>query len=144
MSDEDPVRADDGLDFNDPSGWGFCDYCAFLVAVVGGLRIVHRRYRNGGDDSKCNGSGQVPVTPVPRRAKARQMVSLKKEPNRAKSRARWQRARWEARGKALKAKSMTLQPTRITVTSHATGEEIDITSAVTGPVVISMEADDGE
>lgn len=147
MSDTDPRPPVDDLDFNDPAGWGFCDYCAFAVAVIDGLRAEHRRYRNGYDDARCAGSGGEPILPIPREARPRQVVSFRKETERARRKAYWQRQRFAARATARRkvaSMTMTAQPNKVTVTSMATGEEIDITDAIIGPVHLDMEEDDGE
>lgn len=88
-----PRLAADGKDFNDPTAWGYCDYCAFLVAVLDGVRISHQRFRMGHDDAICNGSGLEPVEPVPVTAEARQRVSLRKTYQHTQSRSRCQRQR---------------------------------------------------
>lgn len=85
----------------DDGGWGFCDYCAFLVVVEGGVRIEHPRYRIGSDASRCNGSGRPAVTPTPYCAKARQVVSLHKVYGRSARRAHYQRQRWLARARLI-------------------------------------------
>jgi hypothetical protein len=87
----------DDKEFNDPTAWGFCDFCAFEVAIFEGLRVEHRRYRNGAVEDRCCGSGQPPVSPTPMEAEARQIVKLRKDYARQKERAYWQRLRYNAR-----------------------------------------------
>lgn len=148
MSDEDgPASIEDGADFNNSDAWGFCEYCAFEVAVTipEGIKVKHRAVRNGGDDATCNGSGSPAVLPTPLEAKARPRVVMRKDMQRARTRQFWQKRRSEARERAREEASeqrtKLLTPTRITVTSSATGEEVDLTPYVTGPVTLNLEAD---
>jgi hypothetical protein len=94
------ARTDDGKAFNDPTAWGYCDYCAFMVAIVDGVRLQHPRVQDGAK-MPCAGSGFPPVVPAPRVAAARKQVSLRKDANRAQRRRYWQRQRWEARLKRM-------------------------------------------
>jgi hypothetical protein len=49
----------DDVDFNDPAGWGYCKYCAFLVAVVPGVNTMVHHSRRSGDWAikACKGNG---------------------------------------------------------------------------------------
>lgn len=87
----------DDLDFNDPSGWGFCDRCAFEVAVHSGLLVEHRYHRIGSDDARCTGSGKKPFGPTPLIAEAGAIVSFHKDAQRGRTRSWWQRERWKRR-----------------------------------------------
>jgi hypothetical protein len=147
----DPRPPLDGKEFNDPTAWGYCRWCAFDVAVYMGAMVEHRRYRNGSNDSVCTGSGREPAPVSPTEAKAAMTVSLFKSADQTRRRAYWARQRQTARRMAadrLRAKMGS--PTRVTVTSMATGEEVDITDAIIGPVHLDYdpfeleEDDDGE
>lgn len=72
----------DGVGFNDPGAWGFCDYCAFSVAVSleSGNRLPHRSRREAGVPGDCNGSNLPSVFPVPVEARPRPFVALMKLP----------------------------------------------------------------
>jgi hypothetical protein len=142
----DPRPPLDGKEFNDPTAWGYCRWCAFDVAVYMGAMVEHRRYRNSSNDSVCTGSGREPTVPSPREAKAVMVVSLYKSVDRTRRRAYWARQRQTARRMAADRliKGMVMNQTKVTVTSMATGEEIDITDAIIGPVHLDMEEDDGE
>lgn len=96
-----PVQIRDGADFNNPDAWGFCEWCAFDVAVTipGGVRVDHRRFRLGGDDTPCHGSSLVTVLPSPGTAIAKTVVSLRKAADSARRRAYWLRQRMYAREK---------------------------------------------
>lgn len=152
MSEAMVVRANDGAAFNDPAAWGFCPWCAFDVAVFEERNIEHRRTRNGHDDQRCTGSGRDTVRPTPTEAKPLSMVSLRKEIERARRKAYWQRQRFAAKATARRRvanMTMTVEPNKVTVTSAATGEEIDITDAIIGPVLLDYDPeleveDDGE
>lgn len=104
MSDDevDPRPPRDDLAFNDPAGWGYCERCAYLVAVTKGdrIRIEHRRIRNGHEDAICSGSGHAPTQEAPPDAFPMHVVSLRKEPARARSRSHWQFRRFTARENA--------------------------------------------
>lgn len=93
------VRIDDGKGINDPTAWGFCDYCAFMVAVADGRMITHRRFRNDPDDALCNGSNRDPLADIPYPAEPRQCVSMYKDEHRGRTRAHYQRRRQAARDK---------------------------------------------
>lgn len=139
MSDDEPPPPLDDKTIDDPTAWGFCDYCAFMVALVDGKLIEHPRYRvYSGDKTLCNGSGIDPVESIPYCATPRQRISLHKLPGRTQSRARYQRQRT-----LYRKKLRSLAPARMTITSLSTGEEVDITTSISGPVVLSMEAGDG-
>lgn len=103
--DEGPV---DDKDFNDPEAWGYCDYCIFMVAVVDGRLVEHRRFRNNANDSACSGSGRDPVADVPYVAVARIVVDLYKGFGRRKNREHWQRLRFRNRAKAREGLKATL------------------------------------
>lgn len=90
--------ADDGLAFNDPTGWGYCDVCAFLVAAKDGVRLAHRYDRTHPHETElCTGSDKPSVTPVPAHATRLKMISLKKSRAVADRRSYWQHRRWVAR-----------------------------------------------
>ena len=99
-----PARIEDGADFNNPDAWGFCDFCAFEVAVTipDGVRVDHQHDRNGCNEGLCPGSDRVVAMQTPYTAKAREIVNLYKGMSRAKSRAFWQKQRSFAREKARK------------------------------------------
>jgi hypothetical protein len=46
------------VDFDDPLGWGYCEYCAFEVAVdpETGRMLAHERRNGGWDFVRCYGS----------------------------------------------------------------------------------------
>jgi hypothetical protein len=100
--DPDPRPPRDGLAFNDPAGWGYCDYCALDVAVADGVRIEHRLVRNGHQDALCAGSDKPPaVSPgAPDGAVQRRQISFQKDRARQHRRALWQEARWQKRAEA--------------------------------------------
>lgn len=124
-------QLDDGKAFNDPSAWGYCDWCAFMVAVDDdGVMVEHRLIRNGHDDWLCAGSGENSNANVPSVAAPAARVDLKKDRSRHRQRAYWQRQRFYARARA-REKAEGLPPSRITVTSTATGEQVDLTPHVT-------------
>lgn len=60
------MKVNDGLGFNDPDAWGFCRWCAFLVAQApdtdGVVRLVGHEHQ-AGDYTKvlCPGGGEVPT-----------------------------------------------------------------------------------
>lgn len=87
----------DGKEFNDPTAWGYCEQCAFEVAVYDGVRVEHRFTRNGNDTSLCTGGGKPPKREAPAHATALHQISLVKQGGRADRRAYWQRRRWVAR-----------------------------------------------
>lgn len=133
-----PPRDDKPLD--DPEAWGFCDYCAFAVAVFDGLMDVHRRKRNGHDDSPCHGSGRPPLPEIPIEAEARQRVSLRKDPDRSTSRAYWQRTRSNARKVSLvKVNPRRYQKRRVVVETGPLKtvviEGVDLSDAVSGVTI---------
>lgn len=104
MSEEgDPRPPRDDMAFDDPAAWGFCEQCAFDVAVTkgDGVRIEHRYKRLGADKTECSGSGRVPLGPAPVEAKPRKQLSMKKDVTRMQRRAHWQRRRWNAREQAV-------------------------------------------
>ncbi len=151
LSDPDPRPPLDGKEFNDPTAWGYCRWCAFDVAVYMGRMVEHRRYRNGHDESACTGSGREPTVPSPTEAKAAPVVSFYKVADRTRRRAYWARQRQTARRIAADRLRVKMgSPTKVTVTSMATGEEVDITDAIIGPVHLDYdpfeleEDDDGE
>lgn len=132
----------DNKAFNDPTAWGFCEWCAFDVAVYMGQLIDHRRYRNDHNDVACPGSGRTPPGHRPYVAVAKSRVNLRKEMDRARRKAYWQRQRFAAKATARRKaedKAKFVTPTKITVTSQATGEEIDLTPMVVGPIVMHVE-----
>lgn len=92
-----PVRADDGKAFNDPDAWGYCEFCAFVVAVADGVRLEHPRIRLGNEKETCQGSGGVPTEETPETAKPRLQISLRKDAMRCRSRAWYQRIRFQKR-----------------------------------------------
>ncbi len=98
MSEETPPL--DGKTLSDPTAWGFCDYCAFDVAVFDGLRMPHQRYRNSPADGMCRGSGQAPTMDSPLEAQARQTVKLLMSRDRLTKKGYWQRQRYAARATA--------------------------------------------
>lgn len=95
--DEKSRLISDGMAFNDPDAWGYCEYCAFLVAVVKGKLIVHPEYRNSPNDGNCRGGGQKPTEDVPYAAMPRRLVNIRKDKYRSESRGRKQRQRTLAR-----------------------------------------------
>lgn len=60
--------------FNDPEAWGYCEYCALLVAAKDGKLLPHSAK---GRDGGCNGSGNPP-SEVPEVAVPRPFVSLRR------------------------------------------------------------------
>lgn len=98
--EEDPRPPRDTKAFNDPEAWGYCDFCAFDVAVFDGLRDEHRRIRNGNDSTPCAGSGRPPAERETPDATPRDQASLRKGMDRARSRQYWQRRRFLARAEA--------------------------------------------
>ena len=87
----------DPTPFNDPDAWGFCEFCAFDVAVKDG-RLIHHQYdRVGHNDEVCNGSLTEPPAHRPINAIARKRVSLFKDYQRSRRRAMWSRMRTTAR-----------------------------------------------
>lgn len=64
--------------FNDPGAWGFCDYCAFLVAAdpKTGLLFTHQ-YKSVVRDQRCNGSGRPHPEEHPVEARPRRWISLR-------------------------------------------------------------------
>src|SRR5687768_6452465 len=123
--DSRPLR--DDMAFNDPAAWGFCEMCAFEVAVTKGegKRIEHRRIRNGHEDSLCTGSYKVPIGPTPAHAVARKQISLRKDANRAQRRAHWQRRRWHARENVANF-NVSISPVSVIATDDY-GNEVDLT-----------------
>lgn len=95
-------QVSDGLAFNDADGWGFCEYCAYSVAVAEGLRVDHRYASIGNNASLCPGSGKPPQPETPYAAKALDIVSLWKLPTRVSSRSYWRALRQTRREKIRK------------------------------------------
>lgn len=153
MNDADPRPPVDDLEYNDPAGWGFCEYCAFDVAIFDGRRVEHRRHRNGHDDAKCGGSGGEPVRPTPAEATPRQIVSFRKHIEVTRRRAYWQRQRFVAREHArrkIAEMRLTVKPDSVVIQDLATGATADITDSIIGPIrldhdpELELEEDDGE
>lgn len=146
----------DYLDFNDPSAWGYCEWCAFSVAVKDGVRLSHRFTRLGSAKDMCRGGDLPPIDEQPVEALPKEVVDMRKGPTRARQRGYHQRLRFLARAKkrterlnmeaareAARARfnSMPSRPTRVELLDQH-GEVIaDITDSVTS---IRLEADCGE
>lgn len=90
---------EDGASFNDPQAWGFCRWCAFLVASDGRTLIDHPFDRSGAADWGCNGSGAARPEETPYTAWQQTRVDLRKDAHRSRSRAYWQRLRSNRREK---------------------------------------------
>lgn len=147
MSDPLVVRANDGAAFDDPAAWGFCPWCAFDVAVIAEHNIEHRRTRNGHDDQRCSGSGRETVRPTPVEARPLATASLRKEIDRARRKAYWQRQRFAARATArrkIAEMRLTLNPDSVILHDPATGVDTDITDAIIGPININLIHPDRE
>lgn len=124
--------ADDGMAFNDPAAWGYCDICAFLVAAKDGVRLEHRYDRTHPHDTElCTGGGRPSVTPVPAHATRLKMISLVKSVSRADRRAYWQRRRWMARNVEGAATIHIGPVTYAAITNLETGEQTDLTGLIT-------------
>lgn len=74
-------REEPSVEFNDPDAWGYCSYCAFIVATeLGtGVMLPHQRIRCRAEEGDCNGSRRVPLGPAPYAAKPRKRVTLLKK-----------------------------------------------------------------
>lgn len=108
----DPVSG--GLAFNDPARWGYCDVCAFDVAVADGLRVEHRYTKVGNNDSGCPGSGRPPK-PSQREGKAQLVVSFVKLGARTSQRSYWRRMRQIKRDKARESRTILVPAPRVSL-----------------------------
>lgn len=78
QDDDRPPPSDIG--FNEPDSWGFCEYCAYMVARSLDDGLLERHPKRGADSSggDCNGSGREPIIPAPIEATRRPFVSITK------------------------------------------------------------------
>jgi len=145
MSDEDPRPPVDNVGFNDPGAWGFCDFCAFEVSIIDGLRVEHQRYRTGSNDEMCIGGGRPPAGPTPVEATPRMQVDLRKPLSRAQRRGYWARQRQASRRmqESKRAAEIKIQPSQVLVTNLETGVEVDMTDQIIGPILLNTEDSDG-
>lgn len=69
-----------GIGFNDPDAWGYCEYCAFIVArdLETATLLKHPKRDPGARGGDCNGSERPATLPVPVEAAARPFIFLYK------------------------------------------------------------------
>ncbi|HEY3492381.1 MAG TPA: hypothetical protein VGK43_05480, partial [Solirubrobacterales bacterium] len=85
--------------------------------------------------------------PTPTEAKPLSVVSLRKEGERARRKAYWQRQRFAQRATArrkLAEFKLSVEPDSVILHDLATGAETDITDAIIGPVNINLIHPDRE
>jgi hypothetical protein len=126
--DDDPRPPIDNKAFNDPEAWGFCDVCAFEVAVFGGRLGEHLRFRNpteGEGLHLCRGAYKEPINPTPVEAWAKIYIDLVKSMSRQTSRRFWQQKRWKARAGARSLKPVRVLSYGVTLVTPDSPEEVD-------------------
>jgi hypothetical protein len=112
--------------------WGYCRYCAYEVAVEDGKILKHERYAGSYEKLECPGTGRKATKTLTqinsRKAKRDHLIR--------------QRA---ARQRADREPGIVLnEPSQVILTNPETGERVDITDAIIGPIRINLEHPDRE
>lgn len=128
--------------------WGYCRYCAYEVAVEDGKILKHERYAGSYEKLECPGTGRKATKQPAPECQPIKMVKLTKTLTQINSRKAKrdhlirQRA---ARQRADREPGIVLnEPSQVILTNPETGERVDITDAIIGPIRINLEHPDRE
>jgi hypothetical protein len=131
--------------------WGYCRYCAYEVATEYGVMLKHERYAGSYEKLECPGSNRKATEQPAPECQPIRLVKLTKNLTQINSRKakrdhliRQRAARQRAESVEQNEGIILGNPSEVILTNPETGERVDITDAIVGPIRINLEHPDRE